>query len=110
MPIFRRNHSCGLSMVELEQSAEPFPTSDCAISGNGACAAIDQGVCQALMVSFEMVVSHVFRDRQSKVALSQRNQSFKTLALDRKHKAFRKGIGVSRRLHLMGTIRVKLFG
>jgi hypothetical protein len=41
VPIFRRNHSCGFSMVELEQSAEPFPTSDCAVSGHGLCAAVD---------------------------------------------------------------------
>ena len=76
-------------MVELEQSAEPFPTSDCANSGRGLCVAIDQGIGQALMVPFEMVVSHVFGDGQSQVPLSKRNQSFKALALNRKHKSLR---------------------
>jgi hypothetical protein len=28
-------------MAELEQSAEPFPTSDFAISGHGLCVAVD---------------------------------------------------------------------
>jgi hypothetical protein len=81
-------------MVELEQSAEPFPTSDCAISGRSLCVAIDQGIGQALMVPFEMVVSYVFRDGQSQMFLSQWNQSFKALALDRKHESLRDSVQV----------------
>jgi len=46
------------------------------------------------MVPFQMVVSHVFRDGQSQVSLSQRNQSFKALALNRKHKSLRESVQV----------------
>ena len=78
----RSNHSGGFSIVELEQSAEPFPTSDRMVADRGLCVAIDQGIPKALMVPFEMVVSHVFRNGQSQMSLSQRHQSFKTLAFD----------------------------
>ena len=70
VPIFRRNYSCGFSMVEFEQSAESFPASDHAIFGRGRRSAIDQGIRQALMISLEMAVSHVFRDGHASTKMS----------------------------------------
>ena len=94
----------------MEQTTDPIATKHgpdpCRVSP----CPVDEGISQALMIPFAMIVRHVLQDRPAEMPLAKRHHSFQTFALDRKHKAFRKGIGVGRRLHLMGTIRVKPFG
>jgi hypothetical protein len=56
------------------------------------------------------IVIDEFLDQPPQMALTENDEVIQALALYRFHKPLRVRIGVSRRLHLMGTIRVKLFG
>jgi hypothetical protein len=71
---------------------------------------VDQDIAQPLMIPLMMVVEHVLGDRPSQVSFSQRYHSLQAFTLDRKYKPLGEGVGVGRRLHLMGTMRVKPFG
>jgi hypothetical protein len=51
-----------------------------------------------------------FFDQPPQMALAEDDELIQALVLYRPHKPLRVRIGVGRRLHLMGTMRVKPFG
>jgi hypothetical protein len=52
----------------------------------------DQPVVEALVVALEMVVLDELRDRDTQMALTERNELVEAFGLDRQHEAFRDGI------------------
>ena len=62
------------------------------------------------MKAFPMVVDHEFLDDEPQMSLAEQYEVIQALVPDRFDKPLRMRVGVGRRLHLMGTIRVKPFG
>jgi hypothetical protein len=71
---------------------------------------LDQLPAKALMESFGMVVRHEFLHHVPHVPFPEQHQLIEALVLDCLYEPLRVRIGVGRRLHLMGTMRVKPFG
>ena len=99
-------------MVIVQQSPEARPTGDLAI-----CPVVirrtdvpDELATDALVKPLGHVVLDEFLDQVAQMSLAENDEVIQALVLDGFDKSFRVGIGVGRRLHLMGTIRVKPFG
>jgi hypothetical protein len=70
----------------------------------------DELATDGLVKPLGYVVLDEFLDQVAQMSLAKNNELVQSLILDGLDESFGVGIGVSRRLHLMGTIRVKLFG
>jgi hypothetical protein len=70
----------------------------------------DELATDTLVKPLGHVVLDEFLDQVAQMSLAKNHELVQSLALDGLDESFGVGIGVSRRLHLMGTIRVKLFG
>jgi len=89
VPILDCRRSRRVPVVGVQETAQSFATSDSTHPRRNLEIASNQGIPQPLMVPLVMVVSRVFRDGQSQMALSQQHQSVKTLALDRQYETSR---------------------
>jgi hypothetical protein len=74
-------------VVEVQETAQSFATSDNTLPRRNLEIASNQGIPQPLMVPLVMVVTRVFRDGRSQMSLSQRYDPVKALTLNRKHKS-----------------------
>jgi len=92
-PKIYRRRSGGLTVIEVEEPAEPFPTANLSNAVRRR-RRHNQLVVEPLMVPLLMVVRHVFGDCSSKMGFTRRNQSFKALASSRKHKSLRESVQV----------------
>ena len=99
-------------MVIVQQSAEARATGDLAI-----CSVVirrtdvpDQLATKTLVKTLGHVVIDEFLDQIAQMSLAENHKVIQALVLAGFDKSFRVGIGVGRRLHLMGTMRVKPFG
>jgi hypothetical protein len=71
---------------------------------------LDQLAAETLMKTLGVIVLHEFPDQVAQMSLAENHKVIQALVLYRFHKPLRVRIGVGRRLHLMGTMRVKPFG
>jgi hypothetical protein len=78
----------------MEQTTDPITTNDGPGSYRAISRPVDQGISQALMVAFAMIVRHVLQDHPAEMLLAKRHHSLQTLALDRKHKSLREGVQI----------------
>jgi hypothetical protein len=71
------NSVCGhlrrLSTVVVQQSSNPFASNDCAWASEICRVTGDQGVAQALVVAFLIIVSSIFRDCPTEMPLPNRH-------------------------------------
>jgi hypothetical protein len=87
VPLLDCRRSRRVPVVEAQETAQPFATSDSTLPRRNLEIASNQGIPQPLMVPLVMVVSRVFRDGRSQMSLSQRYDPVKALTLNRKHKS-----------------------
>jgi hypothetical protein len=78
----------------MEQTTDPIATKHGPAPYRVSPCPVDQGIAQALMIPFAMAARHVLQNRPTEMLLAKRHHSLQTLALDRKHKAFREGVQV----------------
>ncbi len=90
--------SCSLSIIVVQDSAQPLMTSDGIIFGH------DDGVPDSLVMTLVVVMLDVLADGAPKVPFAERHDPTEALRFDREHETLRVGIGLSRRLHPMRTL------
>ena len=88
------DRSRGLSIVEIEQSAETLPPSNVCFQTDRRRCSLKKLVLASLMIPLPMVVLHILVDEPSQVAFPQRDHSAETLVLDRPDKPLRIGIEI----------------
>ncbi len=84
----------GCSVVMLEESAESFGTLDRTRTQRGL--AFDQRVAETLVISLEVIVSHVLADRAAKRSFPKEDQSVEALGLDRQDESLCEGVEIRR--------------
>src|SRR6476620_6383379 len=93
VPFLSRATRSGRPRIEIEQSTQPWTSTDPA-SSTARRPAHDQGVPETLVIAFAMVVLDELCDRASEVALAHRNDPVETFFFDRPHKTFRVGVRI----------------
>ncbi len=84
----------GSSVVVLEKSAKSLGTFDRTRTQRGL--AFDQRVAETLVISLEMIVSHVLTDSPPERPFSKEDQSVEAFCLDRQNESLGEGVQVRR--------------
>ena len=97
-----------LTVVELEQTAEPLTTFGLARSDHHRLGR-DELVAETLVWPFVMVMVDEFSDGRPEMRFAEQHHSVQALGLDRLDEPFGERIGVSCRLHRQRAVRHKPF-
>ena len=104
-PQTRAMTSHRFAVVEVKHSTEPSAPVNGSIMRSNSRAPVDQFVAEPLMVSFPVIMVHVFGHRATQRRLPDEEYPIQAFGLDRANKSLGICFGVSSQLRRLATIR-----